>query len=306
MPQDFKLQIIEDVVIETDIIPGLNGLQINYNSSIGNKPDIIDPDDLGLLAFEDAVQKAKLGTTIVDGGYLVTGMINASRIDTGTLNADRIATKSITGAKLDDGTITPVQIDYLDAGDITAGTLSLTSTGVGLKVLSGGDIEFESEAYSSFSSILFKKKNVTNHYWNIYFSATTGNGYNEGDLVFGSGNNNQHVTIGSYALTTISRYTHLSVYGDIYGNNAILNSVYPSTNSSFNLGSSSYLWGNVFTQNVDFGSDYYISRSGAVAAFNNFTNLSISGYTFRPVGFTFKDSSGNNKYLIVLATADPA
>lgn len=306
MPQDFKLQIIEDVVIETDIIPGLNGLQINYNSSIGNKPDIINPDDLGLLAFEDAVEKAKLGTTIVDGGYLVTGMINASRIDTGTLNADRIATKSITGAKLADGTITPVQIDYLDAGDITAGTLSLTSTGVGLKVLSGGDIEFESETYSSFSSILFKKKNVTNPYWNIYFTATGGSGYNEGDLVFESGNNGQHVTIGSYALTTISRYTHLSVYGDIYGNNAILNSVYPSTNSSFNLGSSSYLWGNVFTQNVDFGSSYYISRSGSVAAFNKFTNLSISGYTFRPVGFTFKDSSGNNKYLIVLATADPA
>jgi hypothetical protein len=79
----------------------------------------------------------------------------------------------------------------------------------------------------------------------------------------------------------------------------------PSTNSSFNLGSSSYLWGNVFTQNVDFGSSYYISRSGAVAAFNAFTNLSIGGYTFRPVGFTFKDGSGNNKYLIVLATADP-
>lgn len=307
MIKDFQLQIIEEVVIETDIIPGLNGLQINYNSSIGNKPDIINPDDLGLLAFEDAVEKAKLGTTIVDGGYLVTGMINASRIDTGTLNADRIATKSITGAKLDDDTITPVQIDYLDAGDITAGTLSLTSTGVGLKVLSGGDIEFESETYSSFSSILFKKKNVTNPYWNIYFSATTGNGYNEGDLVFDPGIYNGHfVSIGSIASTTIGVYTHLSVYGDIYGNNAILNSVYPSINSSFNLGSSSSLWGNVFTQNVDFGNSYYISRSGAVAAFNNFTNLSIGGYTFRPVGFTFKDSSGNNKYLIVLATADPA
>ena len=154
-------------------------MQINYNSSIGNKPDIIGPDDLGLLAFEDAVEKAKLGTTIIDGGYLVTGMINASRIDTGTLNADRIATKSITGAKLADGTITPVQIDYLDAGDITAGTLSLTSTGVGLKVLSGGDIEFESETYSSFSSILFKKKIKKCSqipYWNIYFAATGGGG----------------------------------------------------------------------------------------------------------------------------------
>ena len=95
MPQDFKLQIIEDVVIENDIIPGLNGLQINYNSSIGNKPDIIDPDDLGSLAYDDAVEKAKLGTSILEGGYLKTGFVDASRIDTGVLNADRIAVGDI-------------------------------------------------------------------------------------------------------------------------------------------------------------------------------------------------------------------
>ena len=100
MPQDFKLQIIEDVVIETDIIPGLNGSQINYNSSIGNKPDIIDPDDLGSLAYDDAVEKAKLGTSILEGGYLKTGFVDASRIDTGTLNANRIAANSITTSKL--------------------------------------------------------------------------------------------------------------------------------------------------------------------------------------------------------------
>jgi len=79
----------------------------------------------------------------------------------------------------------------------------------------------------------------------------------------------------------------------------------PSTNSSFNLGSSSYLWGNVYTQNVDFGNSCYINRSGTVFGLSGFTNLSIGGYTFRPVGFTFKDGSGKNRYIVVLATADP-
>jgi hypothetical protein len=270
MIKDFKLQIIEDVVIENDIIPGLNGLQINYNSSIGNKPDINNPDNLGLLAFEDAVQKAKLGTTIVDGGYLVTGMINASRIDTGTLNADRIATKSITGAKLADGTITPVQIDYLDAGDITAGTLSLTSTGVGLKVLSGGDIEFESETYSSFSSILFKKKDVADPYWNIYFTATGGGGYNEGDLVFDPGIYNGHfVNIGSFASTTIGVYTHLNVFGNINGNNATLNSVYPSVDNYYLLGTGTKRWASVYSQKHYFGDSNYLAYNDANSISSN-------------------------------------
>lgn len=37
----------------------------------------------------------------------------------------------------------------------------------------------------------------------------------------------------------------------------------------------------------------------------NYRPLKVGSYSFRPVGFTFKDGSGNNKYMIVLATADP-
>lgn len=41
----------------------------------------IDRDGLGKLAFEDAVEYAKLGTTIVVGGYLNTELIKVRRID---------------------------------------------------------------------------------------------------------------------------------------------------------------------------------------------------------------------------------
>ncbi len=46
---------------------------------------------LGDMAFEDAVELAKLGTTIIEGGYLATGLVHAGRIDTGVLNAARVS-----------------------------------------------------------------------------------------------------------------------------------------------------------------------------------------------------------------------
>jgi hypothetical protein len=55
-------------------------------------------DNIGDMAYEDAVELAKLGDTIVEGGYLQTILINADRIDTGTLNAGNVTISS------DDGT----------------------------------------------------------------------------------------------------------------------------------------------------------------------------------------------------------
>lgn len=47
-------------------------------------------DSLGDMAYEDAVEISKLGETIIEGGYLKTGLVDATRIDTGTLNANRV------------------------------------------------------------------------------------------------------------------------------------------------------------------------------------------------------------------------
>jgi len=58
-------------------------------------------DLLGDMAYEDLVEEAKLGTTIIEGGYIVTGLIDASRIDTGILSAARIGADSITAEKID-------------------------------------------------------------------------------------------------------------------------------------------------------------------------------------------------------------
>jgi hypothetical protein len=57
------------------------------------------------MAYEDAVEVSKLGTTVIDGGYIKTGLVDASRIDTGTLNAARIAASSITADKFAVGAV---------------------------------------------------------------------------------------------------------------------------------------------------------------------------------------------------------
>lgn len=241
MPQDFKLQIIEDVVIETDIIPGLNGLQINYNSSIGNKPDIINPDDLGLLAFEDAVEKAKLGTTIVDGGYLVTGMINASRIDTGTLNADRIATNSITASKLSATAIDGMVITGATVRTNNSLTpyVKMNSSGI---FIYGQSLYFMDPSYDPTAGIWAEPN---------------------GDLVISAYDMDYFGDINLAARGGIN----LSCSGEVYldptsslrlGGSTIEfeADIIPTSNDSRNIGSSSYKLNRVYTNRVYYGTRY--------------------------------------------------
>ena len=56
----------------------ITALHSDLQTMINSK---IDRDGLGKLAFEDAVEYAKLGTTIVVGGYLNTDYIRVKRID---------------------------------------------------------------------------------------------------------------------------------------------------------------------------------------------------------------------------------
>jgi hypothetical protein len=61
---------------------------------------------LGDMAYEDQVEIAKLGTTVVSGGFLQTIKINAALITAGTINVDRINARSIVAEKIAIGGIT--------------------------------------------------------------------------------------------------------------------------------------------------------------------------------------------------------
>lgn len=78
----------------------------------------------GARIDDGSIAVAKLGTTVIVGGYIKTGLVSASNINVGTLSADRIAAKSISGAKLADGTVGDLQVaSGLSATKITAGRL---------------------------------------------------------------------------------------------------------------------------------------------------------------------------------------
>jgi hypothetical protein len=55
---------------------------------------------LGAMAYQNAVSLAKLDSTIVEGGYIKTSLIDANAIITGTLLSDKIAATAITTGKL--------------------------------------------------------------------------------------------------------------------------------------------------------------------------------------------------------------
>ena len=83
-------------------------------------------ESLGTLAYDNRVEYAKLGTTIIDGGYLQTVLINADFIQAGTLSADRLAVGSIEVTKLGTTIIEGgyIKADLLDVNTVIAKKLT--------------------------------------------------------------------------------------------------------------------------------------------------------------------------------------
>lgn len=77
----------------TDWTPAPEDVDQSIATVQGNVDTLAD--SLGDLAYLDLVEKAKLGTTVIDGGYLVTDLIEANSI-----TASKIAAGTITSDKL--------------------------------------------------------------------------------------------------------------------------------------------------------------------------------------------------------------
>lgn len=82
---------------------------------------------LGDMAHEDAVELAKLGTTIVDGGYLQTIMIDANLITTGELDASVVDVTNLNASNIVTGTLDAslITVTNLNADSITAGSIDV-------------------------------------------------------------------------------------------------------------------------------------------------------------------------------------
>lgn len=129
-----------------------------------------DVTGLGALATEDVVELAKLGTTIIDGGFLRTdlieaGSINGDRITAGSIKADRLdvadlfaqgitATGSITGLDLFGGSIDIGDGDFLvnSSGAVSAQSINVTGS---IQAGTGNNSAFMSGLNPGSSNVAF-------------------------------------------------------------------------------------------------------------------------------------------------------
>lgn len=116
--------------LSADIVVATGALTVGSNVGIGTAFPAASAGD---LAYEDVVEKAKLGTTIIQGGYIKTDLLTASNITTGTLTG--VTVQSGTGSErivLSNGDY----IYFYSGGNLkcqlrgtTAGTGGLSMTG---------------------------------------------------------------------------------------------------------------------------------------------------------------------------------
>ncbi len=212
----------------------------------------------------NTITASQIAAGTITATEILTGTITAAKIATGTITANEIAANTITAAKIAANTITASQIAAgtitsneinvgklsaisTDIGTITAGTITVGSSNVGLYVKSGGNIEFESETYSSFSEIKFTQKNSANKGWDIQFTPTGGGGYNAGALNINAQSSN------SYATVWFGEDVGKSVDVIITGNlnlYRISSGLEPDSNGSYDIGSSSRRWNNLYARAI--------------------------------------------------------
>ena len=318
MAKDFVLMTIEDQPVEIQPIPGLNQMQLNYEASIGgaNAPQPgADKTSLniaagianqGTLATKSSVTDTeivnrsitsiKLALATIEADVIAAGAITENKLYTGAVTADKIASNAITSAKIDAGAIT--------AGKIAA--KAVTATEINVSELSAISANIGTITSGTVTGVLLQTSSSA--YTGVKMSSALG-----GIVIYGQTfqlrdtSNNLYGYIGGYSgYYNIATYNNRNMLLDAGSATIHFNShAAPLTDGGKNLGYYNYRWGNCYTLNLTFQDGYYLNKSGNVLQANGFTNFYINGYTFRPVGFTFKDGSGNNKYLVVLATNDP-
>ena len=249
--------IVDGTVSASKII--VSGIK---TSELNNDAGWTDTGDLGDLAYEDAVEKSKLGTTIIDGGYLVTGMITASRIDTGTLSADRLSVSELNALNIKAGSV--------DAEDITGNTITgktvRTSSGTtrvqmdassnSIGIISNG----RTRVYLGEGVLAFYDSNE-NFSGNIFGSAS-----NSVAITSNTGSAAPRLTLGSSYLDLVNadlrlecdllarwggdydigksatRFRDLWLSRDIAFDRYVRNKLEPSSNASYDLGTSTRRW----------------------------------------------------------------
>lgn len=149
-----------------------------HNALVGN---------LKSLAYQDVVEVSKLGSTVVQGGYLKTSLLDANYIKTGIINADYINSLQITANNITatTGTIGTWNITSKGLKDTTGSAYILsqvphaaggkTEVGIGLSATSSSNPDTPSLGSEYFAAKFYSTSVRTNGYnTGIYAEASGG------------------------------------------------------------------------------------------------------------------------------------
>lgn len=202
--------------------------------------------DAGDLAYLDLVEKAKLGTTVISGGYILTSLLTANNIQTGTLNASVVS-------------VTNLNADNIKTGTLRIGGSSQPTTLVLENSITGGGATTDAKLEWRTSDNTLKGKIWTDRNGYMGLNALGGQFY-----IYGQ--NNQIALFQSSGKTIF------------YGETSFQNTVYLSS------GSNTYIWGNT-NSNVNIGSSsagtFQYLRGGVLKAEFG-ANLTLQGYLYQP------------------------
>lgn len=318
--KQFELDFVEYNPIIIEDIPGISDIALDYSASIGgaekpedgadvtsNNPQNVDwLNDAGDLATLDtvdtaqivngAVEKVKMALLSVDADILAASAVTENKLYTGAVTVNKLASNAVTSVKILAGaviagkiaanavTANEINVSLLSAisaniGTVTAGTVTgvliqtsaSSNTGVKMSSALGGIVIYgQTLELRDTSNVLYGHIGGSGGYFNIKTES------------------NRNILLDADAGTI-----H-------FGSEAA-----PLNDLGSNLGFYNFRWGNCFTANVTFQNGYYLNKNGNNLKLNGLNRIEIDGGTFRRVGFTFKDGSGINKYIEVLATADP-
>lgn len=243
-------------------------------------------DDLGAMAFEDLVEAAKLGETIIDGGYLKTSLVDVEDI----FSKNITATGTITGAKIRTSS-SGRRVELETAGDYANHITVYGSDGMlGLNIYddavfggwSNSSINFDSN-YGLRIGFLTPSSNQG---WVWFSRNANGNSGAAAPEIGGVPSlkiNATSINLGGTTRTSwpsdgISSLSELSInttknWGS-YGISG-LGTITPSSNISYDLGSASRYWDIAYIRMLEFCS--YTSGNPSYYTYGDMWHTHISG-----------------------------
>lgn len=212
---------------DPDSAPFSVDMEGNLKATSATLTGFLAESDVGDMAYEDLVEESKLGSTIIQGGYIKSDLITADNIVTGTLTGRTVRTSSG-----DERVEMNAGNNRLEVRQEISGTSRLRV------VLSQDAISFNrpDETFSGAIYGVGSQQLAVSLGGSEAFYYTTGDFYPAGASKDLGGN---------------TSWRNLYLSGDISFGGDVRNDVIPSYDDSYDLGSSSRIWNNLYCDNVN-------------------------------------------------------